>query len=55
MSRGGLDCLDTRNEHFTHYTLNNNMLINDHVERIVAEADSGLWIKYLMNLFINQG
>jgi hypothetical protein len=49
MSRGGLDCLDTRNEHFTHYTLNNNMLINDHVERIVAEADSGLWIKYLMN------
>lgn len=49
MSRGGLDCLDTRSEHFTHYTLNNNMLINDHVERIVAEADSGLWIKYLMN------
>lgn len=49
MSRGGLDCLDTQSEHFTHYTLNNNMLINDHVERIVAEADSGLWIKYLMN------
>lgn len=49
MSRGGLDCLDTRSERFTHYTLNNNMLINDHVERIIAEADSGLWIKYLMN------
>lgn len=49
MSRGGLDCMDTRSGHFTHYTLNNNMLINDHVERIVAEADSGLWIKYLMN------
>ena len=49
MSRGGLDCLNTKTEHFTHYTINNNMLINDHVERIVAEADSGIWIKYLMN------
>lgn len=49
MSRGGLDCLDTRSGRFTHYTLDNDMLINDHVERIVAEADSGLWIKYLMN------
>lgn len=49
MSRGGLDCLDTKTGQFTHYTLNNQMLINDHVERIVAEGDSGLWIKYLMN------
>ena len=48
-SRGGMDCMDTHTGHFTHYTVNNNMLLNDHVERIVAEADSGLWIKYLMD------
>ena len=49
MSRGGLDCLDIRTGHFVHYTTKKKMLINDHVERIVAEADSGLWIKYLMD------
>ncbi len=49
MSRGGMDCLDTRTGRFTHYGVSNNMLKNDHVERIVAEADSGIWIKYLMD------
>ena len=49
MSRGGMDCFDTKTGTFTHYTLGNAMLKNDHVQRIVAEADSGLWIKYLMD------
>ena len=48
-SRGGMDCMDTHTGHFTHYMVDNNMLLNDHVERIVAEADTGLWIKYLMD------
>ena len=48
-SRGGMDCMDTKTGQFLHYTVSNNMLLNDHVERIVAEADSGLWIKYLMD------
>ncbi|MDR2679382.1 MAG: response regulator [Tannerella sp.] len=48
-SRGGMDCLDTKTLQFTHYTVDNNMLEEDHVTRIVAEADSGIWIKYLLN------
>lgn len=49
MSRGGLDHLNTQTGKFSHFSVNNNMLMNDHVERIVAEADSGIWIKYLMD------
>ncbi|MDR1524735.1 MAG: response regulator [Tannerella sp.] len=48
-SRGGMDCLDTETLQFTHYTVRNDMLMEDHVARIVAEADSGIWVKYLMN------
>lgn len=49
MSRGGLDRMNTETGEFVHYSVSNNVLRNDHVERIVAEGDSGLWIKYLMD------
>jgi signal transduction histidine kinase/ligand-binding sensor domain-containing protein/DNA-binding response OmpR family regulator len=48
-SRGGLNCLDTEKGIFTYFNTFNKLLINDHVSRIVAEADSGIWIKYLLN------
>lgn len=49
LPRGGVDCMDTKTGQFTHYvsTKSENSLANNHVAKLVADGDAGIWIVYI--------